>query len=237
MSERHARTRLLVGDHGLARLRAAHAAVIGLGGVGGYALEALARAGVGRLLLVDPDTVAVSNLNRQLLALESTIGALKVDVARERVRQIDPDIQVDTIAVFLSADNVEAILPPDLGYAVDAIDSVDAKVHLIETLYRRGVRFVSCMGTGNKLAPIGIEVADISKTKSCPLARAVRRELRKRGIETGVRCVYSCENVATSSGAAIREFGGARVPGTIAHVPGIAGLTAAGVILNDILSS
>ena len=230
MGERHVRTRLLIGDQGLARLRAAYVAVIGLGGVGGYALEALARAGVGRLLLVDPDTIAVSNLNRQVLALDNTVGALKVDVARERVGQIDPDIQVDTIAEFLSADNVEAMLPPDLGYAVDAIDSVGAKVHLIETLHRRGVRFVSCMGVGNKLAPTGIEVADISETKSCPLARAVRRELRKCGIETGVRCVYSCENVATSSN-------GAGVPGTIAHVPGIAGLTAAGVILNDILSS
>lgn len=229
------RTRVLVGDAGVERLRKARVAVIGLGGVGGYAVEALARAGIGYLFLADADAVEISNMNRQILALDDTLGMLKVDAARQRVLKINPEAHVETSHDFLTPENIEAVLPAGLGYAIDAIDAVPSKVHLIAALYRRGIPFVSCMGAGNRLLPTGIEVADIGKTKNCPLARAVRRQLREHGISSGVRCVYSEENPRSAPARSQNHGPQRRVVGTIAHVPGIVGLMAAGLILNDIL--
>ena len=235
MSDRHARTRLLVGEDGLRRLQSARVAVIGLGGVGGYALEALARAGVGSLFLVDAEVLDITNMNRQILALDDTVGRPKVDVARERVMRINPETQVETSRVFMSPDNVKSLLPEGIGYAVDAIDSVAPKVALLSNLLQRGIPFVSCMGAGSRLAPTGIRVGDISETKGCPLARAVRQQLRKLGIMQGIRCVYSEEMPIHSTEGAPETYQGKRINGTISYVPGIVGLTAAGVIINDIL--
>jgi len=237
MADRFSRTRLLIGEEGLERLRNAHVAVIGLGGVGGYALEALARAGVGRLFLADADIVEISNVNRQILSLDSTLGLPKADVARERVRLINPNSVVHTTRDFLSADNIEALLPETVGYAVDAIDSILPKTHLIATLIKRNVCFVSCMGTASKLQPTGIRVADLSETRACPLARAVRQQLRRHGIRTGVRCVFSEENQGKTAAAEENDPNRKRIQGTISYIPGIAGLTAAGIIINDILTS
>lgn len=237
--ERFARTRLLVGDEGLARLEQAHVAVVGLGGVGSYALEALARAGVGRLTLIDHDAVAVSNINRQLLALDSTVGQPKVDAARARVAGINPGAVVETRAVFVEPDNVADIVPEDAGYAVDAIDSVNSKVHLLMHLLERDLEFVSCMGSGGKFEPVGVNVADISATRFCPLARRVRQRLKRCGVFRGVRCVYTEEAAQEPSEApeSEDEEHAKRVHGTLSFLPGILGLTAAGLIIKDILRS
>ena len=232
----HGRTELLVGKDGLARLAAAKAFVFGLGGVGSYAAEALARAGVGHLVLVDFDTVEPSNINRQLVALRSTVGRRKVIVAAERIQDIDPDIRVETVEAFAEAENLETILGDSPAFVVDAIDSIHAKAALIAAVHRRGWPIVSCMGAANKLCPTGILVADLASTRYCPLARVLRQRLRKLDIHTGVRCVYAHENLQAQHdhgpGDSPRKD---RVQGSISYVPGLFGLTAAGVIINDIL--
>jgi len=236
MADHFIRTRLLVGDDGLRRLRQARVAVFGLGGVGGYALEALARASVGYLVLVDSDAVEATNLNRQVLALHSTLGLPKVEVGRERARQINPGGITEVYRVELTPENVAAVVPKTFDYAIDAIDTVGAKVALLTLLHSRGIRLVSCMGTASKLDPTAIRVGDISETKGCPLARMVRQGLRKAGIEQGIRCVFSEENLGQVS-EPDEENGGRRYRGTISYVPGLAGLTAAGLIIKDILTA
>jgi len=210
-------------------------AVFGLGGVGGYALEALARASVGYLVLVDSDVVEATNLNRQVLALHSTLGLPKVEVGRERARQINPGGITEIHRVELTAENVASVIPQTFDYAIDAIDTVGAKVALLALLHGRGVRLVSCMGTASKLDPTALRVGDISETKGCPLARIVRQGLRKSGIEDGIRCVFSEENLGQVS-EPDEDNGGRRYRGTISYIPGLAGLTAAGLIIRDILS-
>ena len=228
MSDLFERTRLLVGEEGIERLANASVAVFGLGGVGGYALEALARAGAGRLFVVDADVVDATNLNRQILALEGTVGRAKVDVARERVQGINPAATVVAVREFLTPGNIETHVPDGLQYAIDAIDDVPAKVHLLATLHARGVHTVSCMGAALRLDPNGIRVADIGKTSGCPLARTIRQRLRKRGIDSGIVCVYSdAPPRAPAPGLAL---------GSISYVPGIVGLTAAGVVISQILA-
>jgi len=234
--ERFARTRLLVGKKGLDRLALARVAVVGLGGVGGYALEALARAGIGSLFLVDANTVEPNNINRQILALDDTVGRAKVDVARERVLAINPSARVDVLREFLMPETVQNVLPDDVEYAIDAIDSVPTKVSVIRTLVERGVGLVSCMGVGGKLNPCDVRVADIGQTQGCPLARAVRIQLRKQGVYKGVRCVYSEENRGAFSDVDANGAPAKRTQGVISYMPGIVGLTAAGLIVNDILA-
>ncbi len=236
MADRFTRTRLLVGDEGLRRLRQARVAIFGLGGVGGYALEALARASIGYLVLVDSDSIEVTNLNRQVLALHSTLGLPKVDVGRERARQINPGGMTETHRVTLTPQNVATVVPKTFEYAIDAIDTAGAKVALLTLLHGRGVRLVSCMGTASKLDPTAIRVGDISETKGCPLARIVRQGLRKAGIEDGIRCVFSEENLGQAN-EPDEENGEKRYRGTISYLPGLAGLTAAGLIIKDILSA
>jgi len=237
---RFSRTRLLVGEEGLGRLRQATVAVIGLGGVGSFAFEALVRAGVGRLVVIDGDCVESSNINRQLLALDSTVGRPKVEVAKERAAQINPYAVITPIQQCLTPDNLDAVLPNHLDAAIDAIDSLDAKVHLIMTLRKRNTHFVSCMGAALRRHATRVRVDDISRTKGCPLARAVRRRLRSRGIASGVPCVFSVEQPEPR-----RETGSAHPPavsgerrdlGSLSYVPGIIGLTAAGLVINDLVS-
>lgn len=236
MNDRFSRTRVLVGIEGVERLANARVAVIGLGGVGGYALEALARAGVGHLFLLDADVVEPTNLNRQILALDDTVGRPKVEIARNRVARINPSAKIEIRQIFLTPDNVEAAIPRDIGYAVDAIDSVPAKVALIALLKKRGVSFVSCMGAGSKLDATKVRIADLFESKGCPLARSVRQRLRKLGIEKNVRCVYSDEDSAGTDEPDADPSTVRAVRGTISYMPGVVGLMAASVIIDDILT-
>lgn len=221
---------MLIGEDAVARLSHSSVAVFGVGGVGSYVVEALARAGVGKLLLIDNDTVSLSNINRQLVALHSTVGQLKVDVAAARVRDINPACDVETRAVFYTPENAEGIDLSGYSYIVDAIDCVTAKLELITRAYVLGVPIISSMGTGNKLDPTRFEVTDIHKTSVCPLARVMRRELRVRGIEH-CKVVYSKEEPTLPPSA-----DGRRVPGSVSFVPSSAGLLIAGEVIKDLIT-
>ncbi len=228
MREQDERTAMLIGEDALEHLRHASVAVFGVGGVGSFVVEALARAGVGRLLLCDNDTVSVTNLNRQLIALHSTVGALKVDVAASRVRDISPECDVETRALFYAPDTADDIDLSGYDYIVDAVDSVPAKIELIVRANRLGIPIISCMGAGNKLDPTKFEVADIQKTSVCPLARVMRRELRLRGVEA-CKVVYSKEEPVKP------PEGGRRCPASISFVPSAAGLILAGEVIRDLI--
>ncbi|HPS58010.1 MAG TPA: tRNA threonylcarbamoyladenosine dehydratase [Spirochaetota bacterium] len=230
------RSRILIGDERLLRLKESTVAVFGLGGVGGYAAEAIVRAGVGRLLIDDFDVFTPSNINRQLLALQPCMGRLKTDVADERYMQINPELEIIKITEHLTPENIPSIIPDGANnfYAIDAIDEIAAKTALIAELHRRAIPFVSSMGAGSRLDPSQVKTADISKTSHCPLARVIRRNLKDLGIERGVRCVYSTENLNRVEEP---ETGnGRRTQGSISFMPGIFGLTLAGIIINDIIT-
>jgi tRNA A37 threonylcarbamoyladenosine dehydratase len=228
------RTKLLLGSEGLARLASARIAVFGVGGVGSYSVEALARADVGRLYLVDNDTVAHSNINRQLHATTHTIGQYKTKLMAERIRAINPDAVVETAEAFLLPDNVEELLPGGFDYIIDAIDTVAAKLALAETAYRRGTPLIAAMGAGNKLDPTRFEVADINETSVCPLCRVMRRELKKRGVPR-LKVVYSKEQPRIPAAEDLPPEVGRRIPpGSISFVPSVAGLILAGAVVNDI---
>ncbi len=230
MEEQHSRTRKMLGEEGIARLRQAHVMVFGLGGVGSYTVEALARAGVGRLTLVDGDTVSISNINRQLLALHSTLGQTKVAVMQDRIRDIDPEICVEGVPVFYGKETENMVSFDEVDYVADAIDTVSSKILLIEKAKGKGIPVISCMGAGNKLDPTRFEVADIAQTSVCPLARVMRTELRKRGI-IQVKAVFSKEPPYQDMTAEIEEK---RTPGSISFVPSVAGLILAGEIIKDL---
>ena len=235
MGEEFSRTQMLLGPEALQRLRGARVAVFGLGGVGGYAVEALARGGIGALDLVDNDTVGESNLNGQLFALRSTLGLPKTEAARRRVLDINPGITVKTWELFYSADTADAF---DLGaydYIVDAIDTVSAKLLLIERAVRAQTPVISSMGTGNKLDPSLFRVEDLAKTSMDPLARVMRRELGKRGIKH-VKVVWSPEEALTPQGGReeAERIGKRQIPGSVSFVPGAAGLILAGEVIRHI---
>ncbi len=233
MDERFTRTALMIGEDGVETLACSSVAVFGIGGVGSYTVEALARSGVGKLTLFDSDTVSESNINRQLIALTDTVGKYKVDVARERVLQINPKANVTAVRVFYSAENADEYDLTEFSYIVDAIDTVSSKLALIEKAKLTRVPIISCMGAGNKLDPTRFEVADISKTSVCPLARVMRCELRRRGIEH-LKVVYSKEPAITP----VNSVSGQKsVPGSISFVPSVAGLIIAGEVIKDIISS
>jgi len=240
MPDQYSRTRLLLGSEGVDRLRAAHVALFGLGGVGGYAAEALARAGIGHIDLIDNDTVSLTNLNRQLLALHSTVGQYKVDAAAARIKDIDPSIEVRTFKTFYLPETADPFDFTQYDYVLDAIDTVTGKLALMQQARDAGVPVISCMGTGNKLDATGFKVADISKTSGCALARVIRKECAKRGIK-GVKVVYSeelpmeVENDAEEM-AQSREAGSSRrsLPGSTPFVPGVAGLIMAGEVIRPI---
>lgn len=230
------RTAMLLGEEGIARLQQAGVAVFGLGGVGSFAAEALARAGVGRLLLVDDDVVAPSNLNRQLIALHSTIGLPKALAAKARVADIDPDTRVDARVARYDASTAEGFDLAAYDYIVDAIDSVTSKLLLIERAKAAGVPIISSMGTGNKLDPTALRVSDIEKTQVCPLARVMRRELKSRGIRN-VRVVWSPEEPQKPRMAAeVAPPGRRAIPASISFVPSSAGLICAAEAIKHILN-
>ncbi len=237
MADQYARTRLLLGDDAISRLRNAHVALFGLGGVGGYALEALARSGIGKIDLIDNDTISLTNLNRQLLATHATVGRFKVDVGAERVRDIDPTIQVRTFRTFYLPETAGEFDFSQYDYVLDAIDTVTGKLAIIAQAKANHVPVISCMGTGNKLDATAFEVADISKTSGCALARIMRKECAKRGLK-GVKVVYSKELPLTPDAdpeEAVPEGSSRRsLPGSTAFVPGTAGLIMAGQVILDL---
>lgn len=244
------RTELLIGEVGLNKLANSTVAVIGIGGVGSYTVEALARAGVGHLILVDDDEICLTNINRQLHALRSTVGRAKVEVMKERVLQINPECNVTSLQMFLNKDTEQQIFDLQPDYVVDAIDTISSKLSLIRSCKERGVAVISSMGAGNKLNPVGFEIADISKTSVCPMAKVIRRELKKSGIAKGVKVVFSkeqplkpdngesscvtgciCPPTATRTCAVKRQ-----IPGSISFIPSIVGLMLAGAVVNDLLA-
>lgn len=238
MADQYARTRLILGAGGIEKLRHARVILFGLGGVGGYAAEALARSGVGRIDLVDDDVINLTNLNRQVLALHSTLGKPKVEVAKTRIHDIDATIEVKTFQTFYLPETAAQFDFTQYDYVLDAIDTVTGKLMLIEQAKKSGVPIISCMGTGNKLDPSAFCVADISKTSGCALARIMRKECAKRGIQ-GVKVVFSPElpqNTADSVEEEPQQEGSSRraMPGSVSFVPGVAGLIMAGEVIRDL---
>ena len=235
MEEQFLRTEMLLGSDALRRLQRARVAVFGLGGVGGYTVEALARSGVGSLDLIDSDTISISNLNRQILATHSTVGMLKVDAARQRIADINPDCTVRTYPIFYTPETASQFDFTQYDYIVDAIDTVTGKLALVEHAQAAGTPIICCMGTGNKLDASAFRVADISKTTMCPLARVMRRELGKRGIRH-LKVVYSQEEAITPTGweEEAAALGKRQIPGSVAFVPGAAGLLMAGEVIRSL---
>ena len=235
MREEFSRMGLLLGEEALSRLEGARVAVFGLGGVGGYTVEALARAGIGHLDLIDSDTVSLSNRNRQILATRSTLGLPKTEAAKRRVLDINEEARVTTWELFYNADTADRIDLSKYDYIVDAIDTVTAKLLLIQRAHDAGTPIISCMGTGNKLDPTAFQVMDISKTTMCPLARVMRKELGKRGIKH-LKVVYSQEEAMTPHGAEeeMAALGKRQIPGSVSFVPGAAGLILAGEVIRDL---
>ena len=243
MSDQFLRTRMLLGDAAISRLARARVAVFGLGGVGGHVAEALARGGVGGLDLVDNDVICPTNLNRQIFATQKTVGLAKTEAARARLLEINPDIVVTVHQLFYGPDTAAQFDFIRYDYVVDAIDTVTGKLELVERAHRAGTPIISCMGTGNKLDPGALEVADISKTSVCPLARIMRKELKKRGI-SHLKVVYSKElPLAPLAGEEEFERGVAdeaaphrrQVPGSTPFVPAVAGLLIAGAVVGDLI--
>ncbi|MDO4485287.1 MAG: tRNA threonylcarbamoyladenosine dehydratase [Bacillota bacterium] len=226
MNQQFARTEMLIGPEGVKKLQEASVIVFGIGGVGSYVTEGLARAGIGSLTLVDKDVIDITNLNRQLPALHSTVGKSKAETMALRVKDINPDCRVDPIECFFMPETACDFDFRKYDYVVDAIDTVTGKLAIIEKAYKENVPVISSMGTGNKLDPSGFKVTRIEKTKVCPLAKVMRRELKARGIK-GVKVLYSEEEpIRTHS----------HVPGSISFVPSVAGLMIAGEVIRDIIN-
>ena len=237
MLDQFSRTELLLGREGMERLARARVAVFGLGGVGGYVVEALARSGVGALDLVDSDQLSLTNLNRQLLATHETLGRYKADVARERVLDINPEAAVKVWKVFYGPDTAGDFDFTQYTYVVDAIDTVTGKLALIQQAQAAGIPIISCMGAGNKLDPTAFRVADIYETSVCPLARVMRKELKRRGVKS-LKVVYSQEPPREPEGAldqaALEGEVRRQVPGSNAFVPAVAGLILASEVVWDL---
>lgn len=249
MSDQFSRTQLLIGKEGVDALADAKAAVFGIGGVGGYAVEALARSGVGSFVLVDYDTVSLSNLNRQIIATHQTIGRYKVDVMRDRILDINPNAQVEVRKCFYLPENADTFDFSEYSYVIDAVDTVTAKIQIILQAQRCGTPVISSMGAGNKLDPTKFQVADIYKTSMCPLAKVMRHECKKHGIKK-LKVVYSTEapvnpmenerlyeqtTDSLSSNTKSTGTGRRATPGSIAFVPSVAGLILAGEVVRDLV--
>lgn len=223
------RTEYLIGKDNLNKLNRAHIAVFGCGGVGSYAIEALARSGIGNLTLIDNDVVDITNINRQLIADTTTIGMPKVEVEKERLLKINPNLNITIYQEFYDATNSDKILNSTFDYIIDAIDSVSSKLYLIEEAYKKNIPIISSMGTGNKLDPTKFEVSDISKTSVCPLAKVIRKELRNRNINH-LKVVYSKEEPVRF------DASDKKTPASIAFVPSVAGLILASEVVKDLCS-
>ncbi len=236
MVNEFSRTALLLGDEAIEKLKKARVAVFGVGGVGGYTVEALARSGVGAIDLIDNDRVSLSNINRQIIATHNTIGQLKVEVAKERVLDINPNCEVKAYPVLYMPETTDRFDFSQYDYVVDAIDTVTGKIELVMRAQEKGTPIISSMGAGNKLDPTAFEVADIYKTSVCPLAKVMRRELKKRGVKK-LKVVYSKEEAITPVGEIEEDMPGRRsIPGSIAFVPSVAGLIIGGEVVKDIVS-
>lgn len=248
MLDQFSRTQLLLGNEGMDRLKGARVAVFGIGGVGGYAVEALVRSGISAFDLIDDDKVCLTNLNRQIIATRKTVGQYKVDVMRDRILEINPKAQVEVHKCFYLPETANEFDFSSYSYVIDAVDTVTAKIELIMRAREAGVPIISCMGAGNKLDPTQFEVTDIYKTEICPLARVMRRELKKRGVEK-LKVVYSKEkptrpledmsiscrkNCICPPGAERKCTDRRDIPGSVAFVPSVAGLIIAGEVIKDI---
>ena len=233
--EQFLRIQMLLGTQAVEKLQGSRVAVFGIGGVGGYTVEALARRGIGALDLIDHDTVSVSNINRQILATHSTVGMPKVEAAKRRILDINPGCTVRTHPVFYTPETAHQFDFREYDYVVDAIDTVTGKLQLVEAAMAAGTPIICCMGTGNKLDASAFEVSDISRTTMCPLARIMRKELGKRGIKH-LKVVYSKEEALTPTGweEEAAALGKRQIPGSVAFVPGVAGLILAGEVIKDI---
>lgn len=226
------RTSLLVGEDGIEKLKNSNVIIFGVGGVGSFAAEAIARAGVGNLTIVDFDEVDITNINRQLPALHSTVGKSKVEVMKDRILDINPNINLKAVKNLYNAETSDEILCEDYDYVVDAIDMVSSKIKLIETCNQKGLNIISSMGMGNKLDPTKIVVTDIHKTTMCPLAKVMRKELRDRKIKK-LKVVYSTEQPVELKN---KIMNGKKVtPGSISFVPSVGGLILASIVVNDLL--
>jgi len=236
MIEQFSRTEILLGEAAMERLYKARVAVFGVGGVGGYVVEALARCGIGSLDLCDSDTISVSNINRQILATHSTVGMLKVEAAKARILDINPACQVRIHPFFYLPDTADRFDFTQYDYIVDAIDTVTGKLQLVERAVAAGTPIICSMGTGNKLDASAFQVTDISRTSMCPLARIMRKELKKRGIHH-VKVVYSQEEALTPAvdPEELARTGKRQIPGSTAFVPGAAGLLLAGEVVRDLI--
>ena len=224
MKEQFSRTAQLLGNENVEKLFDKHVIVFGVGGVGGYVVEALARSGIGKISIVDNDVVNESNINRQIIALHSTVGMKKVEVLKNRILDINPECKVFVYNQFFLPENSNDFDFSIYDYVVDAVDTVTAKLEIIKKSKESNVPVISSMGTGNKLNPMGFKVSDISKTKVCPLARVMRNELKKRGISK-VKCVYSEENPVIQT----------QTPASVAFVPSVAGLLIASEVIKDLV--
>ena len=236
--EPFSRTRLLLGDDAMEKLKNARVAVFGLGGVGGYVVEALARSGVGALDLVDHDTISPTNINRQIFAVHSTVGMDKAEAARNRVLDINPEIAVTVHKKFYGPDTAGEFDFTQYDYIVDAIDTVTAKLAMIVQAKEAGTPTLCCLGTGNKLDPTKFQITDISKTSVCPLARVMRKECAKRGIK-GVKVLFSTEDPIPGAGTLTEELpeGRRSLPGSVAFVPSVAGLLIAGEVVKNLIEA
>ncbi len=232
MQNRFSRTELLIGKEGQEKLKKAKVAVCGIGGVGSAAAEALARAGVGNLVLLDDDVVNTSNINRQLLALQSTVGQPKVWVMQVRIADINPDCQVEAKQLFLTEKNI-AELPTDCNFVIDAIDYVPGKIAIIQYCRQKNIKIISSMGTGNKLQPELLQITDLAKTSVCPLAKVMRKELKKLNIEKGVSVIFSLEEPKAAQKA--KDEKGRQITGSISFVPPVAGMMLAGYVIRQLL--
>lgn len=226
MQEEFTRTAMLIGERALEKLSSCHVAVFGVGGVGSYVTEALARSGVGHLDLIDSDRVNITNINRQIIATHNTVGQYKVDVAKDRVLSINPKAEVNVFRIFYLPENSENFDFSLYDYIIDAVDTVTAKIEIIVNADKTNTPVISCMGTGNKLDPTQFEITDVYKTSVCPLARVMRRELKKRGIEK-LKVLYSKEEPT--------KFSAGEVPASISFVPSAAGLIIAGEVIKDLI--
>lgn len=236
MANQFSRTEMLIGSDAVQKLKNSRVAVFGIGGVGGYTVEALARTGVGTLDLIDNDTVSLTNINRQIIATHSTIGMEKTEAAKNRIFDINPDIKVNVYNTFYTPETSAEFDFTQYDYIVDAIDTVSGKIELIVQANNAGVPIISSMGAGNKLDAARFEVADIYKTSVCPLAKVMRRELKKRNIKK-LKVVYSKEEPIAHKGVTDEAVEGRRqIPASIAYVPSVVGLIAAGEVIKDLIS-
>ncbi len=234
IKEEEIRSAMILGQNGLDALHRAHVAIFGIGGVGGYVCEALARAGIGELTLIDNDTVSLSNINRQIIALHSTVGKQKTEVTKARILDINPECKVHTLNLFYLPETADELPLHDFSYIVDAIDTVSGKIELAVRAKEQNVPLICAMGTGNKLSPLGFTVTDLSKTSGCPLARVMRRELRARGINH-LKVVYSEEPAASLDADVCQTLGDKKMPpASLPYVPGVAGLILAGEVIRDL---